>query len=320
MITTIVGILVLLALFALFVWLATRAGRARKAFIKWPGMILSGLLGLLFLTALAVTLVGVYRMNVSPYTYQKPDLQVALTSDKIQRGERLAHICIGCHSPDGSLPLSGSKENMLTGTPFGVMYAPNLTSAGLKTWTDAEIVRALREGVDQNSHPLLLMPSPAFHNVSDEDAQALVAYLRSQPEVSHDVPKRDLSLAGYLLVGTGMFPSSAQLPITQPVVAPPSGTSQYGKYLTAAFGCHDCHGPSLAGGTNPNLPQGPNLTTAVKTWSQADFLQLFNVGKLPGGQTISESMPRQDYRAAFTDQELVDIYNYLYTTQPLPNN
>ncbi len=320
MASMILVILLLLGFAALFVWLATRSVRSRRAIIKWPGTILSGLLGLVFLALAVVLGLGAYRLNVTPYAYQNPTIQIAMTQDQIQRGQQLAHICVGCHSPDGSLPLSGSQDNFMAGTPFGVLYAPNLTPAGpLKDWTDGEIIRALREGVDKDGRPLLIMPSVTFNYVSDEDAQALVAYLRSQPAVSRDLPVASVSPMGALLLGAGMFDTSAQRPITQPVASIPSGTAEHGKYLVNAWGCHDCHGPNMAGGSDPTGAQAPNITVVVPKWSQAEFLQFFSTGELPGGAMISDQMPRKDYRDAFTDQDLTDIYNYLHSLSPLPN-
>ncbi len=318
---TILGLVVVLAIFALFVWLARRAWRARRAFIKWPGVILSSLFALVFLLVAGLTIVGIYRLNRAPYTYQVSNVKVAMTPDQIQHGEKLAHICIGCHSPDGSLPLSGSKDNLMAGSPMGVIYAANLTPGGpLKSWEDGAVIRAMREGVDKDGRPLLIMPSVTIRYASDEDVQALVAYLRSSPAVNRDLPKAQLSLLGTVLVGAGMFPTSAQPPITQPVVAPPAGTADHGKYLVDAYGCHDCHGLNLAGGTDPNTPPGPNLTVPVPHWSQDEFLQIFKQGVDPTGRKISDAMPWKDYQGAFADQDIIDIYQYIHSLPPLPTN
>ena len=51
---------------------------------------------------------------------------------------------------------------------------------GLKNWSDAQITRAVREGVSRDGSPL--KPPMAFgwyRNISDEDMGAIVAYLRS---------------------------------------------------------------------------------------------------------------------------------------------
>jgi hypothetical protein len=65
----------------------------------------------------------------------------------------------------------------------GRITSKNLTSdakTGLGSWTDGEILRAIREGVSKDGHALFpLMPYPNYRTMSDEDAYAIVAYLRT---------------------------------------------------------------------------------------------------------------------------------------------
>ena len=94
---------------------------------------------------------------------------------------------------------------------------------------DGEIVRAIREGIDRDGRPLIAMPSQAYRNFSDADAEALVAYLRSQPAVDNPQPARNLNVLAALFLGTGLFPTSAQPPVgrwprRQPV--PPLSTAR----------------------------------------------------------------------------------------------
>jgi hypothetical protein len=63
--------------------------------------------------------------------------------------------------------------------------APNITShlgAGLGHWTDAEIARAISQGVSRDGrklHPP--MPFPYYAGLSPADVSAIVAYLRTVP-------------------------------------------------------------------------------------------------------------------------------------------
>ena len=71
--------------------------------------------------------------------------------------------------------------------PWGKSVSRNLTphESGLKSWTDAQIAKAVREGVDRNGNPY--RPPMAFEfyrNISDADMAALIAYLRSLKPVS----------------------------------------------------------------------------------------------------------------------------------------
>lgn len=312
-------VLILVLVVLLFGWLAWRAWHARRGWLKWIGGILSSLVTLLLVFLLAVILLGFYRMNVSPYRYTDTGVKVDLTPEQIALGERYANGCADCHSSTGSPPLDGSKDNFLEGgPPMGVLYAPNLTPGGkLKDWTDAEIIRAIREGVDKDGRPLFIMPSQAFHALSDSDVAAVVAYLRSQPAVDRVLPDRQFTVLAALMIGAGMAPASPQPPITGPVIAPEPGTVAYGEYLSHALGCRDCHGPNLEGGQPGMGPVGPNLTLIVPTWTEENFINLFRKGTGPGGSPVSEDMPWKTYGKIFTDDQLKDIYSYMHGLQPI---
>jgi mono/diheme cytochrome c family protein len=319
MILNVVSVLVLILLILLFGWLAWGLWHARNGSVRWLGGILSSLLTLVAAALTVVVLLGFYRMNVAPYKYSQADVEVAMSPEQIALGERYAHGCADCHSSSGNLPLDGSKENFLAGgMPLGVLYAPNLTPAGLlKDWSDADIARAIREGVNKDGQPLMIMPSSAFHALSDADVQALVAYIRSQPPVERDLPQRDLTALAAVFLGSGMFPTSAQPPITQPVSAPPPGSAAYGEYLTRAMGCRDCHGPNLEGMSGDQGPAAPNLTVIVPNWSEENLMKLFRNGVDPSGNPVSDEMPWKSYGKMFTDDQLKDLYAYLSTLQPI---
>jgi mono/diheme cytochrome c family protein len=117
----------------------------------------------------------------------------------VQRGEYLAIVsgCHDCHTPGGlwgapdfSRALAGSDVGWQG--PWGVTYAKNLTPdavTGLGTWTEDEIIRALQSGVRKNGAPIgPPMPWPNFARYTREDVTAIVAYLKSLPAVSHQVP------------------------------------------------------------------------------------------------------------------------------------
>jgi mono/diheme cytochrome c family protein len=283
-------------------------------------VLLAGLLTLALTVVTGVALYGFFRLNVAPNSYSKPEVHVNMASERVARGQRLANICIDCHSSSGSFPLDGSKDNFATGgPPVGVIYAPNLTPGGpLKDWTDGEVMRAMREGVDKNGRPLIIMPSQPMHNLSDEDAQAIVAFLRSQPAVDRPLPERNMNVLAALFVGAGLFPMSAQTPITQPIIAPQAGTAEYGNYLVRSLGCPDCHGQNLAGTSGGFGPSGPNLTYIVPSWSQENFIALFREGKDPTGRQISTNdMPWKSYSGAMTDDELAAVYKYLHGLAPI---
>ncbi len=96
-------------------------------------------------------------------------------------GRQRASACTGCHGDD----LSGS-----TATLDGI-YAPNLTpdvATGLGAWSDDQVINAIRTGSD-NQGAALCTTMPRFDTLSDEGAQALVAYLRSIHAVPRPTPE-----------------------------------------------------------------------------------------------------------------------------------
>lgn len=314
-------LLVLVLLVILFGWLSWRAFHANRVWVRWVGGLLSGLLGLVLLGVTAVVVFGFYRLNIASYKYTLTDVQVAMTPEQIAVGERYAHGCADCHSSTGNLPLDGSKDNFLAGSPMGVIYAPNLTPGGpLKEWTDGDIIRAIREGVDKDGRPLVIMPSAAFHSLSDDDVQAIVAYLRSQPAVDRPLPQRNLSVMAAFFVAMDSSVISAQEPISAPISAPQPGSTAYGEYLVNSSGCRDCHGAELTGNTGSDAPPGPNLTVLVPNWSEADFIAVFNNGVDPQGQALSEDMPWKSFRLMYTDEQLKDMYNYLHGLAPVASS
>ena len=110
MIVNIVSLLVLVLLVVLFAWLATRAWRAKRAFVKWPGVILAGLLTLVFAAVTVVAVLGFVKLEAR-HANPVADLKVAGTAEQIARGGQLAWGCADCHSPAREPPLGGSTEN-----------------------------------------------------------------------------------------------------------------------------------------------------------------------------------------------------------------
>ena len=315
---------VLVGVGLIFAFLVVRSRRAKNPLVRWGGTVVTALPTLVFALVGVVDLIGVYRLDAPP-SNPPSQVNVSVTEVQLARGQRLATLCISCHSTTRNLPLDGGKTSMLSnpdGSGLGTLYAPNLTPAGpLKTWTDGEIIRAIRDGVDRDGHALLIMPSARFHTMSDDDVQALVAYLRSQPAVDHATPPRSIGLIGTLLIGAGLFPTSAQEPTAGPVSAPPAGVNaDHGRYLVDVSGCHECHGPDLAGGraNGGGPPPGPNLTQIVPKWSEDQFVRTMRTGTDPNGYTLREDlMPWKEFSAAYSDDELKAIYVYLHGLKPI---
>lgn len=234
----------------------------------------------------------------------------------ISRGEAIARTCAGCHSSNGQLPLAGQDflgEN--SGPPMGTLWAANLTPAHLGSWSDGEIVRAIREGVGRDGRSLMIMPAGAFRNLSDDDVLALVAYLRSQPAVEPSSPPRQLNVLGAIMLAT-VIPDhilTAQPPHTEPVIAPPrAATAAYGGYLIL-LGCQHCHGTDFRGspgGDGP--PPSPSLVGFAKTHTVAEFVSTLRTGVKPNGTPLNEEMPWRDLEK-FSDDDFAAMALYLQT-------
>ena len=107
--------------------------------------------------------------------------------------------CGNCHTPkrsDGTpienLHLAGA---FVIEEPGFKAYAPNITmdeATGIGTWSDEEIIRAIREGFRPDGTIIgPPMPTPWYRDISDTDVRAIVAYLRNAPPVNRVVPKSD---------------------------------------------------------------------------------------------------------------------------------
>lgn len=125
---------------------------------------------------------------------------VSAQAQDLKRGEYLATImdCTGCHTPgalagkpDASMYLGGSTIGFeIPG--LGVIYPPNLTpdnDTGLGKWSADDMVKAIRTGARPDGRQLIpVMPYMSYAALTDADAAALVAYLRSIKPVKHQAP------------------------------------------------------------------------------------------------------------------------------------
>ena len=125
---------------------------------------------------------------------------VAMAAGAIERGEYLASImdCTGCHTA-GALAGAPNPELYLAGSDIGfqipglgVFYPPNLTpdvETGLGKWSEDEIMLAVRGGLRPDGRELIpIMPWPSYSALTDEDAQALAAYMKSLPPMKFQAP------------------------------------------------------------------------------------------------------------------------------------
>lgn len=300
------GVFFLVLLVFVFGWLVSRAWRLKRPALKWLGATVAGLLMLTLVVLLGAALFGYWKLNRS-HDNPVPQLSVSMTPERLARGERFEPICAGCHAPEADTAMTGKDFLGEDAPPIGDFYAPNLTPAHLADWSDGEIVRAIREGVHRSGRSLLIMPSEFFHQLSDEDVQSIVAFLRSLAPQGVDTPPNRLNVLGAIMANIAPI-FQVQAPITEPVLAPSAGpTATYGAYLTS-FTCELCHGVDLLGdaGTPPLLAIPP-------AWGEQNFIKFMRTGTRPDGSRVDEeAMPWKDLSRLFReDEELRAIYAHL---------
>jgi mono/diheme cytochrome c family protein len=285
-----------------------------KRVLRIVGLLLAGLVVLILLTIGGVWL-NARRLMTQRHTNPVQNITVEATPEQLARGAYLVSAfpgCAGCHAsnPTADPPILDGK--LFTEiSALATLYAPNLTPGGrLKEWSDGEIIRAIREGVDRDGRALVLMPSEEYRHLSDQDVRAIVAYLRNQPAVAGDAPLPSLTPLGTALIGTGRFPLSNQAPV-QNVAAPLRGpTAEYGAHLSQISGCGTCHGAALDGQNIPQgPPPGPNLRV-VKGWTEEQFIRSLREGVDPAGKRLTDEMPWREYGRG-TDDDLRALYLYL---------
>jgi mono/diheme cytochrome c family protein len=258
-----------------------------------------------------------------------------------ERGRHLLRIAAGCGCH--GLNFAGWKEggpDLLPETlpygerfvgPYGVIPAPNISSdaeTGIGGWTDAEIARAIRDGIrpgDNRLHPI--MPYAAYHGMAESDIQALVAYLRRLRPVKNRVTGKRLATD---------IPDPGPLP--PPPQRPPESRIALGKYLVESVTtCGDCHTPSDPSGPRPGLllaghllPHGPEATVLVPNitpdreygigrWSEGAIARYLRTGSRPDGglaQSLMAGVIFSSY-SHLTRQEAQAIAAYLKSIPPV---
>jgi mono/diheme cytochrome c family protein len=137
----------------------------------------------------------VYKMQIPHQVL--PGAEMAMSdadlADKVKRGQYLVTIghCMECHTPFGppgtGVDFQGSlgKGGREFPGPWGKSVSRNITSSkanGLGDWSDADIKRAITQGVRKDGTKLKPpMGFPYYAKMTDGDVDAVVAYLHTVP-------------------------------------------------------------------------------------------------------------------------------------------
>jgi mono/diheme cytochrome c family protein len=306
-----VWLTVLIVLSAVLIHAGMRARRIQRRGPRITSMAMLAALSILAVSASVMAIAGIIK--ATSRSAPVPYLQIVGTPEQIRRGAAIADsFCVACHSQTG--PLTGGMDvGKHLAVPVGSFVSSNLTPAGaLAHWTDGEIFRAIRNGVDAQGHWLTIMTYTNVNHLSDADIEALIAYLRSRAAIGAQTPNPPdhFNLLGLMMLGAGLLPSGSPV-FTGTVKAPgKSPTAEYGEYILSYQDCRACHGASLTGGVPGQIaPVGPSLQL-VKSWKVEQFIATFRTGKDPTGRQLSEVMPWRTI-GQMDDDELTAIYEYL---------
>jgi mono/diheme cytochrome c family protein len=256
-----------------------------------------------------------------------------------KRGEYLAKAggCVGCHT-DSRKDATRFAGGRALKTPFGTFYGPNITphpEAGIGRWTEADFVRAMRQGVrPDGANYFPAFPYPSYTKLSDADLRDLWAHLRTLPPSPQASKPHEL---GFLYRWRFPVAGWKWLYFTPgPFAADPKAVQQVnrGAYLVQALGhCGECHTPRnflggprrdrhLAGGKGLGDKAIPNLTpTRLKKWSDGELKDVLTTALTPDGDILAESMSEvvENTTSQLTPADLAAVIAYLRSLPPLPD-
>jgi cytochrome c553 len=294
--------------------------------LKWLGVALGALVGLVVVGFLVLTLISNRKASVA-YAVAPAALTIPADAASIAEGERLVAIraCADCHGEG----LAGGV--FLDDPALGTIYAANLTggkNSATHDYTSDDWDRAIRHGVNRAGNPIWVMPSTDFYRITDRDLELMIAYLESLPAVDQDepFPAPKPGPLGRALVATGQLAFAAE--VIDHTAAPaehlePEVSVAYGEYLATT--CTGCHKPDFTGGkivgTGPDYPPAANLTPAghLANWTQDEFINTLRTGTTPEGKVLDPQYMPWPITHRMSDDELAAVWLYLSSLPATPS-
>jgi mono/diheme cytochrome c family protein len=253
----------------------------------------------------------------------------------VERGSYLVNsilACGNCHSPTGPTgPVPGKEFSggIKFDTPAFVVTASNISQdkkAGIGAWSDAEIKRAMVDGVRPDGMRLApIMPSAFYKVLSRSDLDAVVAYLRTVKPQPDRTPQPDYKAAFH----EGVIPG-AETPIGE---AERKDPIRQGFYLATLGHCMECHTPrgpegldfakAGKGGTEFPGPWGVSVarnisaspTKGIGAWSDAEIKRAITQGKSRDGSPLKPPMDYGRY-GRISGPDLDALVAWLRTVPP----
>lgn len=251
----------------------------------------------------------------------------ALAQTPLERGAYLMKGPVGCGRCHTN-PAPGSPE-LGGGARFAELaytaIAANLTpdpETGVAAWSDADLVNGIRNGKRPRGSTIgPPMPVRSYAGMSDDDAKAIVAYLRGVKPVVNKTAR-----SGYRVP----LPDSYGPTVTSVPAVPDADPVKYGQYIAHALAaCMECHskpaeggGVDMAGGLGAGgaqirgpsgLATAPNITPGgIAHYSDADLKKVIATGARPDGSKLNGAMPSAWY-ANMSEKDLSAVVAYLRT-------
>jgi cytochrome c553 len=279
-----------------------------KRVLKWVGVGLGGILGLVLVAAICVYVLSEREIRRQYTDVPLTNIAVPRDAASIAKGKRLATI-YGCFNSCHGDRMQGLK--LFDEPGIARINAPNLTRV-VREYTDAELERLLRHGVKRDGTSTWLMPSPMFAHLSDEDLGNVIAFVRSSPVL--DGPMRDVSIRALGRIGivTGQFrPLASTIAPGEHHAATTdrSDPMTFGRYVVMTT-CTECHGQDLRGS---DFLKAPGLIVTAG-YSETAFRHLMKTGLGIGDRKLGLMTEVSETRFAnFTEQELEAVQTYLGT-------
>ena len=141
---------------------------------------------------------------IKPMPFYK-SVQEPYTTNQVKWGEYVCLYrveCYTCHSrdfttddfinPEKSKGFFGGG-NKFTMPDGSTIYSMNLTmdeETGIGRWTEDEFVKAVKTGIVPNGQPALRRPMKPYVYLSDGEAKAIYAYLKTIPKIKNQVKRK----------------------------------------------------------------------------------------------------------------------------------
>jgi mono/diheme cytochrome c family protein len=175
------------------------------------------------------------RVAFLPFPYPKAPIAAPPTTDRVAYGRHLAVNlvgCFACHSadfatndelhPEKSKGFFGGGNTMLdyNGKPIRTANITPDHETGIGSWSEDQFVRAVKGGFRPDNTPLLY-PMEAYVDLTDDEARAIYAYLKTVAPIKNKVER----------------PERTTLAASEPD----------GKKIYYKYSCQSCHGDTGSG-------------------------------------------------------------------------